>query len=103
MEEGAAPWKLAQTQAGRWVEVMLLPTGHSFLLVTLILREDQLLLPRGHLLGLCACGQHLTAEPEQTLCFLIFLSLWGKEKETLMPVPHPRRGSIRRLWQCAHH
>ena len=68
---------------------MLLPTGHSFLLVTLIVCEDQLLLPRGHLLRLCACGQHLTAEPEQTLCFLIFLSLWGKENETLMPVPPP--------------
>lgn len=72
------------------MEVMLLPTGHSFLLVALILCKDQLFLPRGHLLRLCACGQHLTAEPEQTLCFLIFLSLRGKEKETLVLVPHPQ-------------
>lgn len=101
MEEGAAPWKPAQTQAGQWVEVMLLPTGHSFLLVALILCEDQLFLPRGHLLRLCACGQHLTAEPEQTLCFLIFLSLWGKERETLVLVPHRQRSSIRQPWSRA--
>lgn len=101
MEEGAAPWKPAQTPAGQWVEVTLLPTGDSFLLVALILCEDQLFLPRGHLLRLCACGQHLTAEPEQTLCFLIFLSLWGKERETLVLVPHPQRGSIRQPWPRA--
>lgn len=101
MEEGAAPWKPVQTQAGQWVEVMLLPTGHSFLLIALILCEDQLFLSRGYLLRLCACGQHLTAEPEQTLCFLIFLSLWGKEKKTLVLVPHPQRGNIRRPWPRA--
>lgn len=82
---GVRPAAVVNLRYVFFIQVILIhahSTGHSFLLIALILCEDQLFLSRGHLLRLCACGQHLTAEPEQTLCFLIFLShALGRESE----------------------
>lgn len=75
--------------AGRRAEQKrLLPIGGSFLLLTLVIREDQLLLPGRQLpewLGLCSRCQYVPAEAEEMLGLYFFLSLYrsiaGGERE----------------------
>lgn len=74
----------------------VLPVSGSFLLLTLVLREDQLLLPGCQLLrrlGLCPRCQYVPAEAEEMLGLYFFLSLHrsiaGGERAISVLVPPP--------------